>query len=139
MSPRTRHIFAELCEDENTRLIALNDNMIRPNPVGDSTHILPSCAHEEYNRDTALRIRRTLRNRFSQGGVFQCNIFGYVKPPGAKMDSEVHKDPNAEPVYDEWFQKLESGAPTQKSPIGSTNRPSSQGHSLEAIDGQVRW
>ena len=63
--------------------------------------------HETYNRDTARRIRRSLRNRFSQGGIFQCPIYGYIKPQGAKIEDDVMKDPAAEPIYDEWLRRLD--------------------------------
>jgi len=62
--------------------------------------------HEAYNKDTAKRIRRTLRNRFNQGGVIQTHIYGYIKPSGIQHDSELQKDPAAEPIYEHWFQIL---------------------------------
>ena len=46
--------------------------------------------HESSNQDTSERIRRSLRSRFAQGGIIQFVIFGYVKPPGAKSDAELH-------------------------------------------------
>jgi hypothetical protein len=66
--------------------------------------------HEMYNADTAARIRRTLRNRFENGGVVQFVTFGYVKPPGAKHDSEMFKDPAAAPIIEEIVRRLEDGA-----------------------------
>ena len=42
--------------------------------------------------------------------MFQCPIFGYVKPAGAKSDADIHKDPAAEPIYDRWFTMLDQGA-----------------------------
>jgi hypothetical protein len=52
---------------------------------------------------------RTLRNRFSQGGVVQTVIFGYVKPHGAKSDEELQKDPAVEPIHKKRFDILEDG------------------------------
>jgi hypothetical protein len=66
--------------------------------------------HEAYNKDTSNRIRRSLRNRFQEGSVFQFPLYGYIKPAGAKGDADVSKDPAAEPIYTEWFRRLESGA-----------------------------
>jgi hypothetical protein len=63
-----------------------------------------------YNQDTAKRIRRSLRNRFTQGGVIQFVLFGYVKPPLAKTDTELERDPATAPVYDQIFRMLEEGA-----------------------------
>ena len=104
------HIFCETCEDAETRLIALNDNVDTGCEGWQLNSFFAAIKHESYNRDTSKRIRRTLRNRFSQGGVFQCEIYGYVKPRGAKGEEDVHKDPLAEPVYEQWFQMLEQEA-----------------------------
>jgi DNA invertase Pin-like site-specific DNA recombinase len=103
-------IFCELCEDTGTRLIALNDQV---DTAQDNWRVLAGFAsmrHELYNADTAKRIRRSLRNRFQQGGVIQTVVYGYIKPPGAKTDTELRKDQAAEPIYAEMFRKLEGGA-----------------------------
>lgn len=103
-------LFCELCEDYGTRLIALNDQV---DTAQDNWRVLAGFAnmrHEMYNADTAKRIRRTQRNRFTAGGVVQTVVFGYVKPAGAKTDAELHKDPAAEPIYQEIFRRLEDGA-----------------------------
>src|SRR5437667_56855 len=54
--------------------------------------------HEAYNEDTSLRIKRSQRNRFVNGRVFQFTVFGSIKPPGAKSDNDVRKNPAAEPI-----------------------------------------
>ena len=103
-------LFCELCEDYETRLIALNDQV---DTAQDNWRVLAGFAnmrHEMYNVDTSKRIRRSLRNRFQQGGVVQAVVYGYVKPPGAKTDADVRKDPDAEPIYEEMFRMLEDGA-----------------------------
>jgi DNA invertase Pin-like site-specific DNA recombinase len=103
-------LYCELCEDNETRLIALNDQVDTAQP---NWHLLAGFAamrHEMYNEDTSKRIRRSQRNRFQQGGVVQTVVFGYLKPPGAKTDGELQKDPAAEPVYAEIFRRLEGGA-----------------------------
>jgi DNA invertase Pin-like site-specific DNA recombinase len=103
-------LFCELCEDYETRLIALNDQV---DTAQDNWRLLAGFAsmrHEMYNKDTASRIRRTQRNRFQQGGVVQTVVFGYIKPPGTKTDADLRKDPAAEPIYEELFRKLEEGA-----------------------------
>jgi hypothetical protein len=62
------------------------------------------------NKDTSSRIKRSLGHRFLQGGVFQFPIFGYLKPPDTKCDTDVKRDPDAQAVYDTWFRMLEGGA-----------------------------
>jgi len=103
-------IFCENCEDHDTRLIALNDFIDTGCEDWRQASFFAVMRHEAYNRDTAKRIRRTLRNRFTQGGVFQVPIYGYLKPVGAKKDDDISKDPSAEPIYTEWFRRLERGA-----------------------------
>jgi DNA invertase Pin-like site-specific DNA recombinase len=100
----------ELCEDCDTRLIALHDNIDTARADWRMNAMFSALKHESYNKDTSQRIRRTLRNRFAQGGIVQTTIYGYVKPPGTRSDAELRKDPAAEPVYDEMFRRLEDGA-----------------------------
>ena len=102
--------FCEEAEDQGTRLIALNDNVDTANDGWRMSACFAAIRHEMYNADTAKRIRRSLRNRFSHGGILSIPIFGYIKPPGAKSEDELQKDPAAEPIYDRWFQMLEDGA-----------------------------
>lgn len=104
------HIFCELCEDSATRLIAINDHVDTARDDWRLGSFFAVMRHETYNKDTGQRIRRSLRNRFQNGGVFQFEIYGYIKPPDASSDADVQKDPSAEPIYDEWFRLLESGA-----------------------------
>jgi DNA invertase Pin-like site-specific DNA recombinase len=102
--------FCELCEDNACRLVAINDHIDTGKEDWRLNAAFATIRHEMYNRDTSKRIKRTLRNRFTQGGVFQCEVFGYVKPNGAKTDADVRKDPDAQPIFEEWFRLLESGA-----------------------------
>jgi len=103
------HIFCENCLDHDTRLIAINDHVDTGREDWHLGSFFAVMRHESYNRDTAARIKRSLRNRFANGGVIQFTIFGYVKPEGAKSDEELKKDPDAEPIYEEWFRRLEAG------------------------------
>ena len=104
------HIFCEMCEDYQARLIALNDHVDTERDDWRLGSFFAVMRHETYNRDTSQRIRRSLRNRFSQGGVIQCEIYGYIKPDGVKSDQDLQKNPEAELIYDEWFRMLENGA-----------------------------
>jgi DNA invertase Pin-like site-specific DNA recombinase len=103
-------LFCELCEDYETRLVAINDHVDTGQEGWRVLAGFASMRHELYNADTARRIRRTLRNRFQQGGVVQTVVYGYVKPPGAKTDADLRKDPAGGPVYAELFLRLEAGA-----------------------------
>ena len=102
-------IFCEDAEDTNTRVIAVNDHVDTAKPNWKQASIFASFKNESFCLDTSDRIKRTLRNRFLNGEIFQCEIFGYVKPHAGATDSEVYKDPEAEPIYDEWFTRLEDG------------------------------
>ena len=101
-------LFCEQCEDADTRLIAINDGIDTCKDW--RLHaFFAAMKHEQSNKDTSLRIKRTLRNRFVQGGVIQFTVFGYIKPPGAKNDGELQKDPAAEAIMKEWFERLDCG------------------------------
>ena len=103
-------IFCEHCEDHNTRVIALNDHVDTALENWRVMAGFASMRHELYNADTAKRIRRSLRNRFSNGGIVQFIIYGYIKPPGSKSDADLRKDPEAEPIIEEIVRQLEDGA-----------------------------
>src|SRR5947209_1594184 len=46
-------------------------------------------------------------NRFIKfGGATAREIYGYIKPPGAKTYDDFQKDPEATPIYAEWFRML---------------------------------
>ena len=81
-------IFCEACEDADIRVLALNDQLDTANDNWQTIGLFAARRHQAYNADTARRIRRTLRNRFSQGGIVQTLIYGFIKPRGAKTDSE---------------------------------------------------
>ena len=102
--------FCEFCADFDTRLVAINDQVDTAQDNWRLSAFFGVLRHEAYNKDTSARIRRTLRNRFSQGGVIQTLPYGYEKPEGCKDDSLLRKLPEAEQVYDRWFTMLEEGA-----------------------------
>ena len=102
-------MFCESCEDAETRLVAINDN-IDTSREWRLNAFFAAMKHEQSNKDTSQRIKRTLNNRFQQGGVVQCNSYGYIKPVGTKSDAELQKDPAAQSVFEEWFRRLDEGA-----------------------------
>jgi len=101
------YMFCEFCVDHGTRVIAINDHVDTAQDGWQDSSIMSSWHHERSNRDTSDRIKRTHRNRFLQGGVLACTIFGYIKPPGAKTDGELQLDPSAKDIYKEWFRMLD--------------------------------
>ncbi len=108
---RTRVIeFCEQCVDYNTRLIAINDRVDTDDDGWQDIATMASWHHERSNRDTSDRIKRSCNNRFDHGQLMESIIYGYIVPPGAKNDSELSRDPEAEPIIREMFQKLELGA-----------------------------
>lgn len=102
-------LFCELCEDHNVRFIAINDGVDTAKDWR-VNGMFSSVKHEMSNKDTSQRIRRTLRNRFTQGGIIQHEWFGYSKPPGAKNDSELSINPALLPIILEVFRRIEEGA-----------------------------
>ncbi len=103
------HDIIELAIDNDTRVIAINDNV---DTLFDDWKLKIGFAamhHEVSNADTGKRIRRTLRSRHMQGLVVQCLPYGYIKPHPGASDQEVSKDPAAEPIIEEIFCRLERG------------------------------
>jgi site-specific DNA recombinase len=101
------HVFCENAIDVQTRVVAINDRVDTEVDGWELSSYFAVMRHEAYNKDTNNRIRRSLRNRFTEGGVVQCLPYGYIKPHPKATDAECHKNPDAEPIYREWFKRLE--------------------------------
>lgn len=101
------HLFCEHCVDNDVRLIALNDAIDTAQEGWEDRSIFSAWHHERSNRDTSNRIKRTHRNRFNHGGCLPLIIYGYEKKPGAKSDDDIEKLAEAEPIYKEWFRRLD--------------------------------
>ena len=99
--------FCETAADSGTRVVAVNDFIDTAQDGWKAISMLACMRHEAYNQDTSLRIRRSQRNRFAQGGVVQSFPYGYVKPHPHASDSECSKLPDADSVYYEIFRRLE--------------------------------
>lgn len=99
--------ICESCQDHDTRLVAINDNIDTGQDSWKTATIFAAMRHESYNADTARRIRRSLRNRFIQGGLLMTHIFCYEKPVGAKSDKEMRKIDELAPVIEGIFSRLE--------------------------------
>jgi DNA invertase Pin-like site-specific DNA recombinase len=110
------HIFCENAVDVQTRVIAINDHVDTAEEGWELCSYFAVMRHETYNKDTSTRIRRSLRNRFTQGGVVQCMPYGYIKPHPKATDAECYKDPDAERVYREWFHRVVENVIEKKEP-----------------------
>jgi hypothetical protein len=102
--------FCELCEDAGTRLLALNDHLDTTREDWRVNGLIVAFQNEQHNAKASVRLKTRLRERFKTGGAFACPVYGYVKPDHARGDADVTKDPAAEPIFDEWFRQLETGA-----------------------------
>lgn len=101
--------MCEQCEDSETRLIALNDSVDTFQEGWQSNSLFAIHRHEQANRDTSRRIKRTLLNRFLNGELLGPMIAGYEVPEGATHDSQVVVTPQAYEAYDKAFSLLEDG------------------------------
>ena len=105
------HLFCELCVDCGTRLVAIIDHVDTAERGWQDRSIFSAWHHERSNRDTSDRIKRTHLNRFDHGGCAPFEIYGIIIPRGKeKTDADWYKDPDAEPIYREWFKQLDSGS-----------------------------
>ena len=103
-------LFCELCEDTNTRLIAINDSVDTGVENWRMSASFATIRHEFYNDDTARRIRRSLRSRFQNGTILGTLPYGIIRPKGVEKDTDLVKDPGAQDIYDEMFRLLNTGA-----------------------------
>lgn len=107
---RTRAIdFCEICEDNGTRLMAINDRVDTADESWRDGAFISSWHHERSNRDTSSRIKRSLRNRFMNGALLTELGPFYDVPAGATSIDQVRKRSGAEEVVLEVFQMLEDG------------------------------
>lgn len=103
-------LTAEACEDAETRLIALNDNVDTADESWKTLAMFSALRHETYNKDTSSRIRRSHRHRFLQGGVIGHLAFCYQRALGAKTIADVSKREEMVPFVMGIIEKLEAGA-----------------------------
>ena len=103
-------IFCEEAEALGTRVVGIGDPVDTSKEGWEYAAAFASLKNKAFCKDTARRIRRTLRNRFSNGGIVMCLQYGYIKPHPGASDEEVQKDPEAVDVYETWFSMLEAGA-----------------------------
>lgn len=109
---RRSHAMAicEACEDADTRLIAINDHVDLADENWRVSAFFAALRHEQYNQDTAKRIRRSQQNRFSQGGALPKKCWGYLGWENAQTDTDLRKVPALEQIIPEALRRLEEGA-----------------------------
>lgn len=96
-----------LAVDHGTRVIAPNDCIDTAEDSWEEDVISACRDHVGHNAHTSKRLKHKLMNRFvKSGAATPREIYGYIKPPGAKTYSDWQKDPAATPIYQEWFERL---------------------------------
>ncbi len=100
----------EAAEDSNTRVVAINDMVDTFDEGWRQSAFFATMRHESYNKDNSRRIQRSLRNRFTNGQMVHTLPAGYIKPRKKATEAECHKDPSAEPIFDEMFNRLRGRA-----------------------------
>ena len=103
-------IFCEESESLGTRVVGIGDPVDTANEGWEYAAVFTSLKNKAFCKDTARRIRRTLRHRFTNGEIVMCLQYGYIKPHPGASDEEVQKDPEAASVYEKWISMLENGA-----------------------------
>jgi len=93
--------------DQGTRVLAPNDCVDTAEDNWEEDVISACRDHVGHNAHTSKRLKHKLMNRFKKsGGATPREVYGYVKPAGAKTYHQWLKDPVASGVYTEWFRKL---------------------------------
>ena len=99
--------ICELCEDFDTRLIAINDRVDTSDERWRDGAFISSWHHERSNKDTSDRIKRSLRNRFINRAILADPGPFYFVPDDAKTIDDVVKHPDAVEVVETGIQMLE--------------------------------
>jgi hypothetical protein len=96
-----------IAADHGVRVLSVNDGIDTADDTWEED-VLEACAeHVGHNAHTSRRLKHKLMNRFKKhGGATPREVFGYVKPPGAKTYDEWRKEDAATPIYKEWFRML---------------------------------
>ena len=86
--------------DHGTRVLAPNDCIDTAEDSWEEDVISACRDHVGHNAHTSKRLKHKLMNRFKKfGGATPCEIYGYVKPAGARTYDDWQKDPAATEVY----------------------------------------
>jgi site-specific DNA recombinase len=102
-------ILCEAGEDSDTRIVAINDHVDTFDENYMQAAIFATLRHSSSNKDTSLRIRRSLRGRFKPGDLPLRLIAGYEASSRSAVEKSVRKAPTAIPVVKAMFERLDSG------------------------------
>lgn len=93
--------------DHGTRCLAPNDCCDTADDNWEQD-VMNACAeHVGHNAHTSKRIKQKKMNRFKKyGGATPCEIYGYIKPEGAKTFDDWMKDDAATPDIQEGLRRL---------------------------------
>ena len=101
----TRRRICGVAVDHGTRVLAPNDCIDTAEDSWEEDVISACRDHVGHNAHTSKRIKHKKMNRFVKfGGATPCEIFGYLKPDGAKTYDDWVKDEAAAGVYAEWLR-----------------------------------
>jgi site-specific DNA recombinase len=99
------HEFGELCEDHDTRLIAINDMIDTADESWRMMITMLAMHHERHVEDSARRVHRSMANRFLTGQLDTPPVFGYR----TDADGKLGIDEPLRPFVTEMFYRVESG------------------------------
>jgi hypothetical protein len=93
--------------DHGTRVLAPNDCIDTAEDCWEEDVISACRDHVGHNAHNSKRLKHKLMNRFVKfGGATARQVYGYLKPVGARTYDDWQKDPEATPIYMEWFRRL---------------------------------
>src|SRR4051812_25869736 len=96
-----------LAVDHGTRVLAPNDCIDTYEDSWEEDVISACRDHVGHNAHTSKRIKHKKMNRFKKfGGATPCEIFGYIKSPGAKTYDDWKKDEATTEVFADWLRIL---------------------------------
>jgi site-specific DNA recombinase len=107
--PAMAYLVCEVCTEHGTRLIDIANHVDTGRDGWQKNALFDALNYGTSMSSVSRRLSRTKARQFEQGGCLKIVAYGYIKPPGARTDADLRKDPAAAPVYDEWFRRLESG------------------------------
>lgn len=101
--------ICEMCEDQEIRLIAINDHIDTSRSDWRLAALFASMKHENGNKDTSERIIRQMNYDFLNGGVLQHVPFWIIKPAGCRIDTELFLDDARKALILEAIERYRNG------------------------------
>jgi site-specific DNA recombinase len=100
--------FCEDCEDNDVRLIAINDKIDTGDGNWRLSTMFVAMKHEQSNVDTSARIRRQLNYNFEQGRAIM-HLPPGLDRPASKLDTDLRWEPSHRQLYRVAFFLVERG------------------------------